>query len=292
MIICTYRREDLLDSTLKTLLVDPPDRTEFSLLVVDNAGSPEAEAVARKYAAHYLYEPKLGLSHARNRGAAAANTPWLVYFDDDIRAPAGLLRRFARRLHGTDYAAVGGQYTHWFATPPPSWMMKYYASPRQPSSATEFSPLPAGQYLSGGVLAVRRSALLEVGGFDAALGMTGDQIGMGEESFMQDELRRLGYRIFYDPDLVINHLVQPYKYALQKQLGLSYAHGRAIARIEPIPAGARWSFLIMEFLRVTFVSLPFNLARLLLKPGYVWQHAYLDTAKKYVYAVGRFRASR
>ncbi|WP_157974347.1 glycosyltransferase family 2 protein [Lewinella sp. IMCC34183] len=292
VIICTYERPALLEGSLRSLAEPEPPPDDCRLLIVDNAGTPEVRAIAATYGADYVHEPSVGLSHARNRGAAESETEWLVYLDDDIQAPPGLLRRFGERIRATDCAAFGGQYTHWFATPPPAWLRRYYAGPRRPGTATVYGVLPAGQYLIGCIMAIRRGALARVGGFDPALGMSGDRIVRGEDDHVQDKLRHAGFPVYYDPGLTLRHLVQPYKYLLGNRLALSYAEGRASATITPLPHGSRWAFLLRAAARVTFVKLPKNLARLLLLRGYYWQNAYLDTVQKYAWILGRFTASR
>ncbi len=292
VIICTYCREELLANTLATLSRQDLPGKEFEVLVVDNAGRPATEAVARNYGVLYVIETTVGLSHARNRGIRESATPWVLYLDDDIRAPPDLLSRFHQRLATADYAALGGQFSHWFATPPPTWLLKYFGSPMAPAETGTFGELPADRFLYGGVMAVSREALSAVGGFLPELGMRGQTPGFGEEDELQGRLRKQGFRIFYDPAITIEHLVQPYKYRLDSQLGMAYAHGQASVYIDPPEERNRWNILLLRSLEITTVSVPFNIGRWMLKPGYVWQHAFLDSLKKYWFAFGRFRASR
>lgn len=290
VVIPTYRRADLLRTTLDTLHRQTLSIEHYRLLVVDNADDPATTTLCREYGLDRVVEPSTGLSHAKNRGWREATTEWVLYLDDDIRAPTDLLARFYDRLRTADYAGLGGRYRHFFLEPPPNWLRKYYADDRRPSDQREFGELPAGRYLSGGIMAVRRAALRAVGGFSADHGMNGGKVGYAEEEWTQWRLRQGGYRIFYDPDIYMDHLVQPYKYTVAARLRMAYASGRDSAglpehgdRHTPVTYAAR-------LLDIAVRSLPFNVARLLLKPGYRWQNCVVDTLTKVWYATGRLNA--
>ena len=120
--------------------------------------------------------------------------------------------------------------------------------------------------------------------------MQGGGIGFGEEDELQIRLRERGYRIFYDPAISIEHLVQPYKYRLRSQLRTALAHGRASVALRPQQPGFTRLELLKRYGLITVQSLPFNLARWLFKPNYRWQHLAIDTLGKYYYAYGRYAA--
>ena len=288
--IPTYCREALLDDSLATLVNQTLERERYELLVVDNAGRRATEAVARKYGARYLREPTLGLNHARNLAMEVCTTTWLLYLDDDIRAPRDLLARFVRRLEGADYAALGGLVTHFFASPPDRWLSKYYRSPLTRIARTDYGEIDREEYLVGCMMAIRRDAWRVAGNFKPHLDMRGTTVGRAGEDEFQQRLRRAGLRIFYDPEITIAHLVQPYKHTFAGILQLAHASGRdGIGMRGNQPIGAV-QFLV-ECLRITTISLPINIGRWLLKPGYFWQNAVLDTLTKYCFAWGKYRAS-
>jgi GT2 family glycosyltransferase len=289
VVICTYLRDELLDLSLRSLDEQTAAPTAYRILVVDNAGDEATRRVCRERGADYVHEPRLGLSHARNRGMEEASTPWVLYIDDDVQAPPDLLARVVDRVSEADYAALGGQVKPWFRSPPPRWLNRYYRSPLRPSPAMiAFGELGEEEYLIGCLLAVRRSGWAAVGGFSAALGMQGGAVGRAEEDEFQLRLRRAGFRIYYDPAIEIDHLVQPYKYSLGGRLRLAYASGR-----DGIGMRGNHSLTTGQFIKrlgvITCYSLPFNLARLIVKPDYYWQNALVDTLTKYCFAWGKYR---
>ena len=291
VIICTYAREELLQLTLQTLNRQQLDRRYWEVMIVDNVGRSQTKEIAHNWGIRYIHEPQEGLSHARNRGYKEASTEWVVYLDDDVQAPDTLLEAFHRCMLATDCAAVGGYFKHWFRTPPPDWLSKYYADPYRATNATVRTRLPEGKYLPGCVMGVRRTVLEEVGGFDPRLGMQGESIGHAEEDYLQDVIRERGYGVLFDPDIWLDHLVQPYKYSLIAQYQMAYSHGRASVFLDSEEAGTTWYGFLAVYARITLYSVPFNFARWCLKPGYVWQHLLVDSLTKYCYAWGRYTAS-
>ena len=87
----------------------------MEIVVVDNASTDDTESVVRDLARtvrrlRHVLEPQLGVSHARNRGAAEANGELVAFIDDDAVASRGWLKALARAAHDEPNAvAVGGQ---------------------------------------------------------------------------------------------------------------------------------------------------------------------------------------
>ena len=179
VVICTYQREELLEITLRTLRGQTAEESSYSVVVVDNAGREETRRIAQMYGAKYVLEPKLGHSHARNRGMEHARSAWVLYLDDDVCVPPDLIAKFMDRLSGCGCAALGGQVHHWFRTPPPRWIVRYYNHPMQPSRQENFGTLIGEHYLIGCLFAVRKSAWEAIGGFSDAVGMHGHSVGAG-----------------------------------------------------------------------------------------------------------------
>ncbi|MGB5916428.1 MAG: glycosyltransferase family A protein, partial [Phormidesmis sp.] len=94
-IICTHNREQYLGAAIDSLLAQTLDC--YEIIVVDNASTDATAAIAKSRVdsaannaantkVRYIYEPTLGLSVARNRGAKEAQGEILAYLDDDAEA--------------------------------------------------------------------------------------------------------------------------------------------------------------------------------------------------------------
>ena len=83
-------------------------RRTFSveIIVCDNASTDQTVQVARRYGARVVFEPKRQIARARNRGAAAARAPWLLFMDADCVPTKELLEELHAVLQ--DPAVVGG----------------------------------------------------------------------------------------------------------------------------------------------------------------------------------------
>ncbi len=293
VVICTHERDELLSITLESLARQSVAPTLYRVLVVDNApGGGATQQVATTYAADYVHEPKLGHSHARNRGCQEATTPWVLYLDDDVKAPAEMIGWFLARLSDAQYAALGGAVRPWFLVPPPTWSGKYFAHTKYPSDQREFGPLPEEHYLVGCLFAVRKAAWVAIGGFSDGVGMHGHVVGRGDDGEFQWRLRQAGFVVYYDPAIYIDHLIQPYKYTLSGHLRLAFASGRDTVGLRKSCRALNLRGLLRRFARISGYNVPYNLVQWWKQPDYHWQNVVVDSLTKYYFAWGQYVAHR
>ena len=101
----------------------------YEVIVVDNVSSDETKAVVDSRLPHpqltYVYQGKLGLSTARNRGAAIAQGSILAYLDDDAEAAPHWLAALAAAVEAHPQAAIAGGPVSLIWPPactPPRWL--------------------------------------------------------------------------------------------------------------------------------------------------------------------------
>lgn len=215
--VCTWNRAALLRECLRSLENQTVDPAFFEVVVVDNNSSDRTEPVIREFAARRpnvrgVREDRQGLSHARNRGWAAARGEYVAYLDDDAKAPPEWLAAAKEIIDARAPALFGGPYYAFYDAPKPRWWKDAYRSLEHAESARA---LNAGEYLSGGNVFIRRDVFTRVGGFDPGLGMAGETIAMGEETRFIDAVRRAlpDALVYYEPRLYISHLVPAAKMA-------------------------------------------------------------------------------
>lgn len=233
-IICTYNRAQYLDDTLGSLLQHLPE-SEFELLVVDNNSDDQTPTVVEKYQnsvnkdgkpIRYIKETKQGLSHARNRGIKESRAPYIVFFDDDIRATKSLMTSWITFFkEHSDVVAAGGKIHVQFDAPRPAWM-SHFLLPLLGyhdlgSSAKEY---PKNKYPFGGNMGFKKSIFDEVGHFDTDLGRKGESLNAGEEKELFRRIREKYNDIYYIPDAFLYHRVGKKrltkKYIQKQALGL------------------------------------------------------------------------
>lgn len=214
-VICTHNRANILQSALESLSVQTLSPTDFEVIVVDNASIDQTARVIEGFrrtipTLHYIREDRLGLSWARNAGAAAAASPYVAYLDDDARAEPQWLEKIVQAFeHVTPAsAAVGGRVWLDWDGRVPSWLpRRYWSLYTYLDLGEEGHCLRSGEYLVGANVAFRRDVLLEIGGFDTRLGRQGTNLLSGEEAALLQRLQEAGRPIYYEPQAAVWHAV-------------------------------------------------------------------------------------
>lgn len=176
-----------------------PDR--FEVIVVDD-GSREPPAAAVDDAARSMdvtlvrLDRNSGPGAARNAGVARATGDYVAFLGDDCEPAPDWLRALARRFEGCDECLVGGRIVNGLPGNPFStasdrligYLYSHYN--RDPEHAGFFTP---------NNMAAGRTRFTGTGGFDAAIGLT------GEDRELCDRWLHAGGRIVYAPDAVVRH---------------------------------------------------------------------------------------
>jgi GT2 family glycosyltransferase len=105
-----------------------------------------------------------------------------------------------------------------------------------------------GDFLYGANLAVRRSAINEVGLFRVDLGPNGSTPSRCEDSEMLKRLLSAGKRVVYTPHAIVHHCVQPERLRMSYIRRWKFHAGRSAARMAPPTSGRLSRWLIRECL--------------------------------------------
>src|SRR5262249_32992172 len=91
VVIPTYNRCGQLRQGLSALLEQDAGGVAYEIIVVDNNSRDATRAVVRDAIAvdssgliHYVFEPRQGLSYARNTGVERSRAPIVSFVDDDV----------------------------------------------------------------------------------------------------------------------------------------------------------------------------------------------------------------
>lgn len=245
VVVCTHNRAELLAGALSALQAQELDVSAYEVLVIDNNSTDSTREVATGFpSVRYVFEPRVGLSHARNRGFAEARGEYVAYTDDDCEPPPRWLRLAMDVIARHAPAVFGGPYRAFYKSPKPSWFKDEYWS-RDHGDVPR--ALEAGETLPGNNMFFRRSILEQSGGFDPRLGMAGNRSAYAEETALQNRLRSLRPEttIYYDPRLWVHHLVRPEQMTLRWYLTACFGKGRSayLARLSTTPSGGRLALL-------------------------------------------------
>jgi glycosyltransferase involved in cell wall biosynthesis len=213
-IICTHNRENYLGRAIDSLLQQ--DCSDYEILVVDNASSDRTRDVVSTRLGdrrlRYIFEPTLGLSLARNRGAREAQAPILAYLDDDAVASPHWLSTFCQIYAQDDRLAIaGGKVTLLWPenTRCPGWLSENLAGNlgAYDLGAEVIDINQPGLTPRGLNYSIRRIFLEQVGGFDRHLGRVGKNLLSNEELQMTALALQCGWRVAYVPQALVAHHV-------------------------------------------------------------------------------------
>lgn len=216
-IICTHNRDSYLGAAIDSLLCQR-FAGAFELIVVDNASTDRTRTVVETRLhhphLHYVYEPVVGLSTARNTGAKTAQSDLLAYLDDDAVANPDWLQTLYNAYQTNEKLAVaGGKVTLLWAdgTHPPRWLSSNLAGNLGAYDLGDelvYIDRP-GLTPRGLNYSIRRAFLEQVGGFDLRLGRVGTVLLSNEELRMTELALESGWQVAYLPDALVAHNVAP-----------------------------------------------------------------------------------
>ncbi|MDQ6746680.1 MAG: glycosyltransferase, partial [Candidatus Dormibacteraeota bacterium] len=233
VVVCTRDRDESLAICLK--LLQQLHCAAFEVVVVDNAPSTSAtrdcflRMVGDDARFRYVEEPVAGLSRARNRGLAEAGSRWVAFTDDDVQVDPWWLRGIATgRARDASVGCVTGLVPPAELDNAPqqyfdrrfSWGTRvepqvYSLADRRGLSS--LYPYSAGLFGTGANFAVDRQLMLDLGGFDEALG-AGSPAGGGEELDVFVRVLRADRSLAYEPSAVAWHHHRSDPRALRQQL--------------------------------------------------------------------------
>jgi glycosyltransferase involved in cell wall biosynthesis len=234
--IPTYNRAELLQLTLATLNAVRNDRRmRVEVIVVDNNSSDHTRRVVEQAATRavfptrYLFEPRQGVSNARNCAIQASAGAYLGFLDDESLVAEDWLNVAADTIAAHRPAFVGGPYKAHF--PPdlqrPRWFKPEYGDAYY-LHRDYTSGYRDGFRASGCNMLVRRDIFAKVG-FHAGLGMKGDAPGAAEEPALQDAYLKLhpSEGVFYAAGLMVHQVAMREKMSLLYKLRREIATGRS-----------------------------------------------------------------
>ena len=248
IIVCTYNRSPILrrmlesffkqqylgDVSYEILIVDNNSRDETKLVVAEYLGNPECR---------YIFEPKQGLSVARNRGVSETKGDIVAFLDDDVIVDSCWLKRLEECYQETNADVVGGRAYLIIANETPEWLgptFRVFLSEVDFGDDRQFRE--SGHGLFGLNLSFRRSALNEAGIFDEKLGRTGTQLITAEESALLEKLAIQKKLIVYEPKAIVGHIIGAERLEWDYFLKLAIGQGKTKDLME-YQCGRYWQLL-------------------------------------------------
>lgn len=216
--ICTHNRANYLSRAISSALSQSLSPHEFEIVVVDNCSTDETKDVIHQFAddrIQYVFEPSLGLSHARNTGWNHARGKYIAYLDDDAIASSHWLQEilisFETGSALQKIGCVGGKTEGIWEASRPSWISDSLVTcltvidwSEESKEITDLSQ----EWLVGANIAFPRKALEEIGGFTSGMDRIGEKLLSSGDVFLQKQLKKAGYSCYYNPRVLVGHHIQ------------------------------------------------------------------------------------
>jgi glycosyltransferase involved in cell wall biosynthesis len=211
VIIPTLNRGDRLRSALTSVRAQTLPPEDYEVIVVDN-GSEDAtpdvvESMNREggKAIRYIREERSGLHWARHAGAIVARGKFLAFMDDDATADTGWIEALIGSYSDGKVGCVGGKILPVWEAEPPTWVKDYGPGYLGGLDLGDHSLELKEPAIYGSNLAIRKSTLVQVGGFNPD--SFGDfWLGDGETGLLRKVLQA-GWKIMYVPEAIVWHVI-------------------------------------------------------------------------------------
>lgn len=268
--ICTKDRPDWLARLLSSL-TPLRSKHDFELLVVDNAPSDDRTMTECRRHANIVYcrEPVPGLNFGRNRALREASGEIIAYLDDDVVVDSGWFDGLARVWSDNpDAGAVTGLVLPLRLDTPAQVLFERRGGFRRGFRRVRYGrtafrdplhPFGAGKFGAGANMSMRRSLVVELGGFDEALD-TGKPLPGGGDLDIFFRVIKSGAALVYEPRMAVFHDHREALSVLARQYwtwGLGFGAFAAKTRMSSREARATTNAL----LRWWFADQSFRLAR-------------------------------
>jgi len=234
VIVATRNRAHYLTECLQRL-ADQRCQEQFEIIVIDNDSTDDTPKVIEEWMRRNpklrtFRESRIGLSAAKNAGARLAKGSLLLFTDDDVLVESnwvkGYLDWFARM---PDTNVLGGgpivpvlndlqPWPHWFDEQGLAEMgLLHFGTERS---------LMNWEYVWGANMAIPAALFERVGLWNEAVGRRGEERGTFEDTEYQDRVRTIGGTVWFCPDSVLRHRIEPERLRTRNLIQVAFNRGR------------------------------------------------------------------
>ena len=198
--------------------LERPDGVDWELLIINNNSTDDTEIVVEQFKnrlpIRHVFEPKQGLSHARNRAIEESKGEVIIWTDDDVLVDPKWLVEYIKGFKKYPEAAFfGGPIEPWFEVEPPKWIMRNFdlfstafACRNKIFKGDTMINIHNRYFPFGANMAVRKSAY-SITTYNPNLGRIGRKMIGGEESLFFKKLVNEGYFGWWLPGAKVKHFI-------------------------------------------------------------------------------------
>lgn len=182
VVVPVYNEQELISGCLDSLLNQTLDKEKYEIIVIDNNSTDLTAKIALEKGVRVEKEFRKGYVHALRMGIEVSQTEYVAFTDADCRVPPNWTAKILSHFTSdTEFVGVGGKLAFYDLHP---ILDKAFQS-----------VLYFNQALPGNNMAVRRDAVIRIGGIDPGVNLTVDY-------WLTLKLRKVG-KLKVDKSLVV-----------------------------------------------------------------------------------------
>ena len=212
VIVSTYNRAESLRDTIESLMSQRVDGCSYEIILVDNNSKDQTKDIVASFngKVRYIFEPKQGLSYARNTGIKEAKGQVIAFTDDDVIVDSSWIDSIYRCFKETRALAVGGKIERLWNCERPEWLLDELTGPLivQDLGPRRKKWDQKNRHMIGANMAFNRALFEKYGFFREELGRRGDELIGGEDRELFRRLFEARIPIFYEPKAIVHHKVE------------------------------------------------------------------------------------
>lgn len=250
VIIRTYKREKLLKELIEKILNkgDGPEE----IIVVDNDinGSAEnvVESFANDYPVKYFIQPEISASKTANLGIEKSKGEIVAFIDDDAIPEKNWIREIRKVFKNEKIHIVGGKVKLKTDKTLPAWIdYKLKSFLGEIDLGGKFRKMRKNEFPVLMNFAAKKEVFEKVGKFSEKLGYQKNKPFAGEETAFCISARKKGYEIYYNPDIVVYHRVNPERVKRKYFLKKKFWEGRALFVMNRMFYPLLWEIMVFVF---------------------------------------------
>lgn len=108
IVIPAYNEELLLPACLKSLKRQSFPKNQYEIIVVNNQSTDKTPKIAKAFNTKLVYEPRRGVTYARQTGINFASGEIIVGIDADCQVPPDFLEKIASQFENKNLAGLCG----------------------------------------------------------------------------------------------------------------------------------------------------------------------------------------
>ena len=238
VVLGTYNRARMLAGAIEHLIAQQQKGVRYEIIVVDNNSTDNTRDVVSQFAGsdppvRYIFEPRQGISYARNAGISQSRSPIIAFTDDDVRVSSDWITTVKETFDThQEIGFIGGKVLPVWAAAPPEWLTRKHWSPLglQDHGDEEFYLEPSRVTgVIGANLSVRRNLFEKVGLFAPEVQLVKGRIGTMEDHEYVGRLWQAGVIGLYVPQLVVQAPVEISRTTKNYHRRWHKGHGRSFA---------------------------------------------------------------